>query len=265
MNRRHFLYVSGTGLAAMRATVATSRPQTTTTPLFVRGLAMVKFNDPDYLRIALPEAPHHTATWAYSPVAGDPVNDLVTQPLKGNITVGGIAPGGGNPDIRLPEVIQIRELYPNSVGNFKSSPTVISIPWTAVRGVSADVLSEDRWTFVWKESQEEVLTFRPRRVAESIRIDIVSEAILAVGGSQQIPLGSVSQVRTEFVPAHEDMGDFTEHFAHYMPYIETATSMDPVQPRKLGGSPSRPVNVAGASAAFARMWPFFSCFVIEVN
>jgi hypothetical protein len=265
MNRRNFLTVSSTGLIAMRATLAAAKTQTTTTPLFVRGLAMVKFNDPEYLRIALPEAPHHSATWAYSPAEGDLVDDMVTHPLKGNVTVSGVAPRGGNPGIRLPEVIQVRELYPNSVGNFENSPTVISIPWTAVRGVSADVLSEDRWTFVWKETQEEVVSFRPRRVAESIRIDIVSEATLAVEGSKAIPLGSVSQVRTEFVPAHEDMGDFTEHFAHYMPYIETAASANPVQPRKVGGSSSRPVNVPGASAAFARLWPFYACFVIEVD
>jgi hypothetical protein len=271
MNRRDFVYLSATGLLVSRYAVAAGAQTRPTTPLYVRGLAMVKFNDADYLQVALPSAPHHAATISTYPLGRGPegedplAGEPTTRRLEGHVSVRGIAPGGANPGIRLPEVIQIRELYPGSVGNFEDSPTVISIPWTAVRAISADILSEDRWTFVWADSGDDVLTFRPRKVAESIRIDVLSEAVLHIGERNEIPLGDVSAARTDFVPEHADMGDFTDHFSYYMPYIETPGATRPVEPQKVGAGQELARIPAHGNAAFGRMWPIFACFVIEVD
>jgi hypothetical protein len=226
---------------------------------------MLKFNHPDFLMIALPDAPHHAATLTEVPVSGE----AVSRSLKGHITIDGVATGGRNPGIRLPQVIQMRELFEGSAGDFEHSPTVISIPWSAVKSVSVDVLSDDRWTFVWAESGEEVASFRPRKVAESIRVDLVSDGVLTVsGGEVSIPLREVSEVRTDFVPIHDNIGDFSDHFVYYMPYIQVPGEGPAVSPKKLGREARRsPVTAGNAFAGVSnpRVWPWFACFMVEVD
>lgn len=266
MNRREF-WISAGGATAVsllsRSTTlfAAEASDEETTPFLVKGLAMLSLGDPDYLRLALPKAPRHVATFSSLPMHGE----RTSHDIKGHGQVLG-STRGEKPNLRLPELIHVQELYRDAVSRIDSSPTIISIPWSAVRSVAAETLTEDRWTFVWKESGEEVNTFRPRRIAETMRIDLVSSGVLEMNdGDLSVDLGQVQEVSTDFVPAHEDMGDFTDHFGYYTPYFQTANEAE-VAPVKVGRQTQRTVTRAlGNSFASARMWPFYVCFPFRVD
>ena len=63
MNRRDFFTVAGGATAlSILGTSSPLRAGENTTPFYIRGLAMLSTSDPQYLRVALPKAPHHSAT-----------------------------------------------------------------------------------------------------------------------------------------------------------------------------------------------------------
>ena len=262
MKRREFLSVAGGAVAISMLPSSSLLAADQTTPFHVRGLAMLSMSDPRYLRIALPKAPHHAATLVVTPSGGEPTETRI----EGNGAIEGIAAGGIKPEIRLPEVIHIRELYRDAIAKLDESPSIISIPWSAVRSMSTDVVSDDRWTFVFKDTGEEVNSFRPRKIAESIKVDLVSNATLTMnGGKVSVPLADVQAVRTDFTPTRGDMGAFEEHFAHYMPYVST-TEVAQVVPKKLGRQRTAPVRVSGLASSFAaRAWPWAACFIVQVD
>ena len=267
MNRRDFLTAAAgttavsmfgaSSLLAIEKTLALEK----TTPLYVRGLAMLSFGDPQYLRIALPRAPHHAATLVVTPSDGT----RVETPIHGHGHLEGIAPGGQKPEIRLPELIHIRELYRDAVAKLDQSPSIISIPWSAVRSVSTNTVSDDRWTFVFKDSGEDVGSFRPRKIAESLKIDLVSTGTLKLNdGALSVPLEGAEEVRTDFTPTSGDMGGFEEHFSLYMPYVETSANAPTVVPKKLGRQ-TRRTSIPALGNSFARVYPFTACFLVEMD
>src|SRR5688572_1443766 len=79
MNRREFLSVMGgaTVLSTVNTTMAIGA---TTTPLYLRGLVIVDFGNPELLRIGFPKAPRHKATLAIVPQNGAGR----TMTIKGN-------------------------------------------------------------------------------------------------------------------------------------------------------------------------------------
>jgi hypothetical protein len=234
-----------------------------TTPFRVKGLAMLSFADPEYLTIALPEAPHHQATLAVTPNGGE----SISQRLRGHgVLVGATPTISTKPNLRVPALVDVQELYPGARPKLDKSPTIISIPWSAVAGIAAETLSEDRWTFVVKETGEEVVTFRPRQVAESVRIDLVSSGVLNIDdGRLAVDLTRVSEVATEFVPMEHEMGGFSDHFGLYMPYVERRTGAPEIEPRVVGArSASVPTPSFGNSFA-PRLWPYTACYPFRVG
>ena len=262
MKRREFLSVAGGAVAISMLPSSSLLAADQTTPFYVRGLAMLSLSDPQYLRIALPKAPHHAATFVVTPSGGQPTETRI----EGNGSIEGIAAGGIKPDIRLPEVVQMSELYRDAVAKLDKSPTIISIPWSAVRSMSTNVVSEDRWTFVFKDTGEEVNSFRPRKIAESIKIDLVSNATLTMNnGKVSVPLAGAEEVWTDFTPTHEMAGGFEDHFGYYMPYVETASGGREVAPKEIGRRQARSVRVPALANSFARIYPFAACFIVQVD
>ncbi len=261
MKRREFFSVAGGAVAISMLPTSSLLGADQTTPFYIRGLAMMSFSDPEYLRIALPKAPHHAATLVVTPTDGPPTQTRI----EGNGAVEGIAPGGARPDFRMPELIHIRELYRDAVARLDQSPSIISIPWSGVRSMSTNVVSEDRWTFVFKDTGEEVNSFRPRKIAESIKIDLVSNATLTMNnGKDSIPLAGTEEVWTDFTPSHDEAGGFEDHFGHYMPYVGTDEVAE-VIPKKLGRA-TQSARISGFGNAFAaRMWPFPVCFLVQMD
>lgn len=271
MNRRDFWMTAGgaTALSVLggRAASLLAREAVSgTTPFFVRGLAMVDFGSADYLTIALPEAPHHAGTVQFTTSGGTAESHAV----KGRGRLLGSAGFNPKPDVRVPPLVNVQELYPGASPKLAKSPTIISIPWSAVTGISAETLSEDRWTFVVKDTGEEVITFRPRQVAESLRFDLVSSGVLEMNdGEVSVDLAEVSDVSTEFVPMSDDMGGYTDHFAFYLPYVEIGPNAPEVQPREVGQRRGRsapiPALANSFAAAGARVWPYSLCFPFRVG
>jgi hypothetical protein len=238
-----------------------------TIPFYMKGLAMVSFRDPDHLTIALPEAPHHAGTLNVTARAGT----ITQHALKGDGRLTGSEGANPKPDLRIPSLVDVQELYPGARPRLENSPTVITIPWSAVAAVSEASLSEDRWTFVTRETEEEVITFRPRKVAESLRFDLVSSGVLRVNdGDVSVDLGEVQEISTEFVPTSHDTGGFTDHFAFYMPYVDVGANAPDIKPQQVGASPMptpTPMPALGHSfaPAGARMWPYSLCFPFKVD
>ena len=265
MNRREFsMTVAGLGaFSVLPGSLGrlSAAPGGATTPFYVRGLAMLSLADPNHLRIALPRAPHHSASLSFVPAGGEPVSTAI----HGHGRLIGAAGAGRKPDTRVPALVHMKELYPRASARIEASPTIITIPWPAVAAISADTLSDERWTFVEKATGEEVVTFRPRRLAESVRFDLVSTGILEVGHTT-VDLREVDEVSTDFVPTRHDTGDYTDHFHYYMPYLELEAGAPELEPREVLRRVRTPTfaPTGGNAFAAARLWPYNVCFPFAV-
>ena len=261
MNRRDFMtVVGGAGAASILGSSSILASSEKTTPLLVRGLVMLSFSDEDYLRIAIPKAHAHKATLTIVPTEGD---RRYTE-IKGHGTLEGVDPDGTKPEVRLPELLHVREIYRDAVPRLEDSQSTISIPWSGVRSITTNTVSKDRWTFIRTDTGEEVHSVRPRKIAESIKIELLSSSTLKLNnGKDSVALGEVEELRTDFVPVSDKVGDFVDHFAHYLPYVETGDAF-PVLPKRLGRA-RRKSYVPAVGNSFAMAFPSPICFLIRLD
>jgi hypothetical protein len=251
MNRREFLSVlGGAGALSMAIPAFASSPEVrdiagNTTSLHVKGLVMVDLGSPDTIRLGFPKAPGHKAT--LSIVSKNGVKQVVA--IKGNGKVETNSGVAAESRILVPELIRMKEFYGNDVkSRVDKCPGVISISRNAIRSVAATELTPVRYTFVRTDTGEEVTSFRPRKVADAIRIDLLSAGTLKLDdGKVNIPLETARELRVEYT-AERVAGDaFADHFHHYFPYVERPAALDfDVVPRRAGaaGAP-RPTPHAG--------------------
>ena len=253
MNRRQFLGVAA-GTSAASLIPKTTLFAESTTSFYVRGLVMLSFRDPEFLQIGFPKAHAHAATLRVFPLEGD---EWSTE-LKGRGNLVGEFTGS-KPEILLPELVSMTELYGQTVRpRIEKSPSLISIPWSAVQSVSTHSLSKSRYTFVRADTREEIHSFRPRRIAESLRIDILSSGTMNINdGKLTLPLNGVSELGTDFVPTRDGTGGFESHFQYYLPYVE-GNDFD-VVPKNLSPS-KKSTRMAGNSFMMVLPWP--TCFLV---
>jgi len=252
LNRREFLSVLGGGTAAAMAIPAFAFASTSTadkvvtdiTSLYVKGLVMVDLGNSDLIRLGFPKAPGHKATLSVVPQSG--AKQVLNFKGRGFLEAKAIALA--DTKILVPELIRMKEFYGNDVtSRVDECPTVISIPRNAIRSVTAAELTRARYTFVRTDNGEEVNTFRPRQLADALKIELSSAGTLKLdGGKVTIPLASARELRVEYTPDRVSSTDtFADHFQHYFPYIERPAALDfDVVPRKVGAK-SSPTPHAG--------------------
>jgi len=233
MNRRDFLTVLG---GASVVSVAGLRPvfAESTSSLYLNGLVMLSFEDAG-LRIGFPKAPGHKATLQIMPVHGS----SRTISLRGNGAVETKATAAGNPRIAVPELVRMSEIYGRDVhARFEKCPYVIEIPYSAIKSVTTSKVTKDRWTFVRGDGQE-IDTFRPRQVAETIRLELSSDSVLKLdGGKTSIALADTQEIYTRYAPDAKDVKPdmIIDHFAHYFQYVDRPPAADfVVVPKKVTG------------------------------
>jgi hypothetical protein len=257
MNRREFVSVMG-GVAVLSRATSSFALDGDTTPLYVKGLVIVDMEDSKALRLAFPKAPGHKATLAIVPENGP----RRTMTIKGhglleakNVT------GSGDPRIFVPELVRMKEFYGNAIKSKASeAPSIITIPYSAIRSVTTSEVSSDRITFVRADNGKEVDSFRPRRVAETIKIELSSAGVLKLdSGKVSIPLQTARELTVEYTP--ETMTGFDgyrDHFQHFFSYVERPAALDfDVVPQKVGGN-SSPTPRVGHH--FAMVWPDIFCY-----
>jgi hypothetical protein len=261
MNRREFLSVMGS--ATVLSTVNTNLGlAATTTPLYLKGLVLVDLGNTEFLRIGFPKAPRHKATLAIVPQNGS--RRTITIKGNGSLDATNLASSDA-PRIAVPELVRMKEFYGASVkSRVDQCPSVITIPFSAIQSVTTAELSEERYTFVRADNGEEVNSFRPRRIAETIKIDLSSAGVLKLeNGKVSIPLESTRELRVEYAP--ESLADFNayhDHFQHYFSYVERPAALDfDVVPKKLGGSSSPTPNVGNR---FMMIEPDSFCYLAGV-
>jgi len=265
MNRRDFLATMG-GATAAAATLTHLSPALaaeTTTAFYATGLVMVSFEDSRVLRLGLPKAPGHKAT--LSMLAHDGASRSVN--MKGAYTVETGETASGRPDYKIPELIRMQEIYGNNIhSKVPECPTVISIPYAAIKSITASEVSPTRYTFVRRDNGEEIQTFRPRKVAETLRIELSSDAIMKVDG-KTVALNTMKELHTRYAP--EDpasvagMDAFSMHFPYYNAYlVRPAEANFDVVPKNL--EPGRQATTTVVGHHFMpRIIPEFFCFVIS--
>jgi hypothetical protein len=236
MNRRDFLTVVGGASVASLAGVRSAWAAEQTTTFYLRGLVMVSFEN-QMLRIGFPKAPGHKATLQIQPVNGT----KRTITLKGNGSLQTNSPGSGQPKVFIPEIVRMSEFYGSGVkAHFEKCPSVIEIPLSAIRSITTSSVSKDRWTFVRADTGVEVNTFRPRQIAEGLKIELSSNGILRLDGMKlSIPLESTQELVSNYEPTAEDKypSMFEDHFTHYFAYVERPPAADfLVVPKKLTGN-----------------------------
>ena len=261
MNRRDFVTVMG-GASAISILNIHPAFAATSTALYAKGLIMVSFEDPQFLRLGFPKAPGHKGSLAVVPQTG---SQRVLN-IKGVGTVEAKAVGGADRKFVVPELIRMREFYGDSIrSRISECPTVISIPYTAIRSIAAAELSPTKYTFTRADTGEEVDTFRARQIAESIRIDLSSDGVLKLdGGKTSIALNSTKELRLEYSPdaiaASTTTDPFALHFGHYFDYLDRPkTANYDVVPKKLGGSSAALPKVGNSFFP-----PIFFCFVVAI-
>jgi hypothetical protein len=248
MNRREFLNVLGGASAASMIGVSAFASSTVdkvgadVTSMYVKGLVMVDLGNPDLIRIGFPKAPGHKATLSIVPQSGA----RRTIAIKGNGSVEAHGIASNDPKIFIPEIVRMKEFYGEGVrSHVDKCPSVISIPKAAIKSVTTTEVSPSRYTFVRADNGEEVNGFRPRQIAETIKIDLLSAGTLKLDdGKMNIPLDSARELRVDYAPERVDPGfdAYADHFGHYFNYIDKPAALDfDVVPRKVsGGSSSTP-------------------------
>jgi hypothetical protein len=248
-------------MTSVQSAFATAGVTSQTTSLYVKGLVMLDFANPELVRLGFPKAPGHKATLSVVPLNGS--QRILT--IKGRGTVEAPASAPGSPRISVPELVRMKEFYGNSVkSHVDQCPSVISIPSAAIRSVTTDGVSKDRYTFVRADNGEEVNSFRPRQIAETIKIDLSSAGTLKLDdGKVNIPLDTARELRVEYRPERADSVDpYADHFNHYFAYVERPAALDfAVVPRKLGTSST---STPKAGHHFMMLDNIAFCFVVAV-
>jgi hypothetical protein len=250
MNRREFLNVLGGASAASMIGVsafASSSADTTrrdVTSMYVTGLVMVDLGNPDLIRLGFPKAPGHKAVLSIVPQTGL----KRTIAIKGNGAVEARGIASTDPKIFIPEIVRMKEFYGDAVkSHVDKCPSVISIPKTAIRSVTTSEVSRTRYTFVRADNGEEVNSFRPRQIAQTIKIDLSSAGILKLDdGKMNIPLETARELTVNYAPEKIDPGfdPYADHFGHYFDYIEKPAALDfNVIPKKVSGGSSSTPNI----------------------
>jgi hypothetical protein len=263
MNRRDFLsVVGGAGLVSLAGYHPAFAATEQTTSLYLGGLIMVSF-EKDSMRIGFPQAPAHKATLKIVPVNGV----TRTIPIKGN----GLLESHGTVTSRkvfAPEAVQASEIYGNDVkARFEKCPSVIEIPYSAIKSITTAKVSKDRWTFVRSDNNQEIDTFRPRQIAESLKIELLSNSVLKLdGGKTTVKLDSTQEMLANYAPAPKDISPnmYADHFVHYMQYIERPPAADfMVVPKKLTGITSSATPKIGNQFMMYEETPF--CYLIVIG
>src|SRR5436309_7528331 len=264
MNRREFLTVLGGATALPAVSVINVHPAfaaSETTSLYIKGLVMLDFENPEVLRLGFPKAPGHKATPSIVPQTGS--RRILT--IKGRGAVEAPASASGSPRIFVPELVRMQEFYGNAVkSRVDQCPSVISIPSAVIRSVTTEAVSQARYTFVRADNGQEVETFRPRQIADTIKIDLSSAGTLKLdNGKTNIPLDTARELRVEYSPERPDSVDpYADHFNHYFAYVERPAALDfDVVPRKLGAG-SAPTPKVGHHFMMLDNTAF--CFVVAV-
>jgi hypothetical protein len=265
MNRRHFLTAMGGATAAAASLIHLNQAlaSETVTPFYAKGLIMVSFEDSRMLRLGLPKAPGHKATLSMVPQDGS--QRLLS--LKGDYSVETTTTGSGKRDYKIPELIRMQEIYGNSIhSRIEECPTVISIPYAAIQSIAAVELSPTRYTFVRADNGQEITTFRPRQVAETLKIDLSSDAVLKIEG-KVVALNSLKEVHAEYAPedpaAISGIDAFTAHFPHYNAYMDLpANAKFAVLPKNLG--PVAKTTPRIGNNFVQPFWPYYACFIVSI-
>jgi hypothetical protein len=242
LNRREFLSAFGgmtaisMALPALSSSTPTADKAADVTSLHVKGLVMVDLGDPNVIRLGFPKAPGHKATLSVVPQAGQ--TKILPVKGKGSIEAPGIASAGAA--IAAPELIRMKEFYGNDVkSHIDRCPGVITISRNAIRSITTSETTPARYTFVRTDNGEEVTSFRPRQVADAIKIDISSAGTFKLDdGKVNIPLNTARELRVEYTVEKTSSADpFADHFHHYFSYVERPAALDfDVVPRKVGGT-----------------------------
>jgi hypothetical protein len=267
MNRRHFFTAMGgaTAAAASLIHVNGAFAAETTTSFYVKGLIMVSFEDSKVLRLGLPKAPGHKATLALVPQTGS----QRSLSLKGGAyTVETAAKTLSKPEYKIPELVRMQELHGNGIrSRVNECPTVINIPYGAIKSITAADISPDRYTFVRSDNAQEIITFRPRKVADTLRIELSSDAVLKMeNGKSVVAMNTMKEVHTEYSPdapvSQAEIDAFAAHFTHYYDYLDRpAGAKFQAVPKIVGGKSSPTPNVGHH---FAPFYPYTVCYVVAI-
>ena len=264
MNRRYFLTAAGGATAAAASMVHLDRALAaeTSTAFFAKGLIMISFEDSRVLRLGFPKAHAHKAT--LSLVSKN--DGQRTLNLKGAYSVETDLTGASKPDFKIPELIRMQEIYGNGIRSRVSEcPTVVSIPYAAIKSITAPETSPTRYTFVRADTGKEIATFRPRKIAETLKIELSSDTVMNLdGGKTTVALNSMKEVHAEYAPEDASVvagvDAFTAHFPHYNAYLDRPANANfDVLPKNLGPSSSATPRVG---SNFMPIWPYTMCFVI---
>ena len=266
MNRRLFITAMGSATASTAGLTLLNNANgaSATTDFFAKGLIIVSFEDPQVLRLGFPKAHGHKATLAIVPHTGQ----QRTLNLKGTYTLETTVSRRGKPDYKVPELIQMQEIYGEKIrSRVQDCPVVINIPYAAIQSITAVETSPTRYTFVRADNGQEIRTFRPRKVAETLRFKISSDATIKLdGGKTSIVLNQIKEFHAEHNP--EDPAGiagnaaFAAHFPYYDAYLDRpANATFDVIPKNLGQSQVAPPKVG---TNFMPLWPYVICFLIGI-
>jgi hypothetical protein len=224
---------------------------------------MVDLGNPEVIRLGFPKAPGHKATLSVVPEVGE--KKVLAIKGKGVIDANGI--GFADPKIFAPELIRMKEFYGNDVkSHIDQCPGLISIPRNAIRSITTSEVTPARYTFVRADNGEEVTSFRPRQVADALKIDLSSASTLKLDeGRVNIPLHTARELRVEYTAEKVDSTNpFADHFHHYFPYVERPAALDfDVVPRKVGAtSGTAPAPHVGHH--FMMLDAFIMCSIVAV-
>jgi hypothetical protein len=263
MNRRDFMTVIGGASAFPLVGVRTALGAESTTSLYLNGLVMVSFED-SILRIGFPKAPGHKATLKIVPVNGT----TRTLSLKGRGLIETKSVASGKPRVDLPEAVKMSEIYGDDIkARLEKCPTIIEIPYAAIKSITTSKVTPDRYTFVRADNGEEIDTFRRRQIAETARIELSADSVLKLdGGKTTISLNSLRELVSNYAPDAKDVypDQYMDHFAHYAQYIDRPPAADFIAvPKRVTGAMN--INTPHVGSHFMMYEGLPLCFFVVIG
>lgn len=213
--------VSVFALLSLASMSAFAETDASTSPVvFVKGLLMLQLQQKDGLQIILPEADGHKATITF--VMNDGSRQVI--PFKGLSSIRNLQAETSQAVVQVPELVRLKELFGDGAkARVDNVPNKVFISWSSIQSMTTEEVSPYRYTFVRKDTGSEIETFRPRNIAETIRIQLTSSGQLDFKAlKRDIDVRKVKEIWVEQVPERADsasMDMFQEHFHHYLHYV----------------------------------------------
>jgi hypothetical protein len=191
--------------------------------MYLKGRIVLSFQNRDVLQIVLARGPGFATTCSITSRSG---NTNTTVLSSGGWIDTEDVPWPA-PQIEVPELVELSEIYGGGIRlKTNKHSSVISVPLSRIRRLAAHRATSELYSFVRADTGLAIESFRPRRLAESVALDLARNAVLCLDDGMSIPLESAREIWIESDRANSHPDMFGDHSLHDFECIDGSSQQD---------------------------------------